>query len=126
MNVQPIVLEGSTIRLEPVNVGHAPLLLPHAGPEIFAHMLEWPRDASLAALEEWIDLSQGKPDALLFAIFDRRTGGAVSPGPPRDGSAASHLEGRIAIWQLDHLLSPVDPSSAKSAPSASSPGRELR
>src|SRR5205807_7580004 len=25
--------------------------------------------------------------------------GAVSPGPPRDGSAASHLEGRIAFVQ---------------------------
>jgi RimJ/RimL family protein N-acetyltransferase len=77
MNVQPVLLEGPTLRLEPLTVEHASGLLPHAEPEIFRHMLEWPRDRSLAALEDWLRLSLGKPDALLFAILDRATGEAL-------------------------------------------------
>ncbi len=77
MNVQPVLLEGPTLRLEPLAVEHAPRLLPHAEPEIFRHMLEWPRDRSLAALEDWIRLSVEKPGALLFAIVDRATGEAL-------------------------------------------------
>jgi RimJ/RimL family protein N-acetyltransferase len=77
MNVQPVVLEGPTLRLEPLTLEHAPRLLPHAEPEIFRHMLEWPRYQSREALEEWIGLSIGKPDALLFAILDRPTGEAL-------------------------------------------------
>ncbi|MFL6234052.1 MAG: GNAT family N-acetyltransferase [Thermoanaerobaculia bacterium] len=77
MNVQPVILEGLTVRLEPLTLEHAPRLLPHAEPEIFQHMLEWPRDASLEALEEWLRLSLAKPGSLLFAIVDRQTGEAL-------------------------------------------------
>jgi RimJ/RimL family protein N-acetyltransferase len=77
MNVQPLTLEGSSILLEPLTLGHTPLLLPWAEPEIFQHMLEWPRDKSLEALADWIGLSLGKPDALMFAIRDRETGEAL-------------------------------------------------
>jgi N-acetyltransferase len=77
MNVHPVHLEGTAIRLEPLTLEHAPGLLPHAEPEIFRHMLEWPRDRSLAALEDWIRLSVEKPGALLFAILDRATGEAL-------------------------------------------------
>lgn len=77
MNVHPITLEGRTIRLEPLTLEHAPGLLPHAEPEIFENMLEWPRDRSLAALEDWLRISIGRSDALLFAILDRATGEAL-------------------------------------------------
>jgi hypothetical protein len=34
----------------------------------------------------------------------RRADGAVGPRPARDDLTASHLEGLMRIWQLDHLL----------------------
>ena len=77
MNVQPTVLEGPTIRLEPLTLGHAPRLWPKAELGIFQHTLDTPRDASLEAFEDWVRLSLAKPASLLFAIFDRRTGEAL-------------------------------------------------
>jgi ribosomal-protein-alanine N-acetyltransferase len=73
MNVQPVTLEGPTLRLEPLTPEHAPLLWPSAEPGIFQHMLEWPRDASFEAFAEWLGGSLAKPDSLLFAIRDRAT-----------------------------------------------------
>lgn len=77
MNVQPVILEGPTIRLEPLTLGHAPRLWPQAELEIFQHTLDAPRDASLEAFEDWVRLSLAKPDSLLFVILDRRTGEAL-------------------------------------------------
>jgi RimJ/RimL family protein N-acetyltransferase len=77
MNVQPVILEGPSLRLEPLAPEHIPRLWPRAEPEIFQHMLEWPRDASLEAFEAWARLSLGKSDTLLFAILDRATGDAL-------------------------------------------------
>jgi RimJ/RimL family protein N-acetyltransferase len=74
MNVQPVILEGPSIRLEPLRAEHIPRLWPLAEPGIFEHMLEWPQDASLEAFEAWSRISLGKPDILLFAILDRATG----------------------------------------------------
>jgi N-acetyltransferase len=77
MNVQPVVLEGPSIRLEPLDLEHIPRLWPRADLDIFQHMLEWPRDASLEAFGDWVRLSLAKPDSLLFAIVDRATGDAL-------------------------------------------------
>ena len=77
MNVQPVILEGPTVRLEPLTLGHAPGLWPKAGLDLFRHTLESPRDASFEAFEEWVRLSLAKPDSLLFVILDRRTGEAL-------------------------------------------------
>jgi RimJ/RimL family protein N-acetyltransferase len=77
MNVQPITLEGPSIRLEPLTLQHIPRLWPRADLDIFEHMLEWPRDASLEAFDAWVRLSLAKPDSLLFAIVDRATGEAL-------------------------------------------------
>jgi N-acetyltransferase len=74
MNVQPVILEGPTVRLEPLTLGHAPGLWPKADLELFRHTLDAPRDASIEAFEEWARLSLAKPDSLLFVILDRRTG----------------------------------------------------
>jgi hypothetical protein len=54
MNVQPVILEGPSIRLEPLGLEHIPRLWPRAEPDLFQHMLEWPRDASLEAFDEWV------------------------------------------------------------------------
>lgn len=74
MNVQPVILEGPAIRLEPLTLGDAPLLWPRAELDLFQHTLDSPRDASLEAFEDWVRLSLAKPDSLLFVIRDRRTG----------------------------------------------------
>jgi RimJ/RimL family protein N-acetyltransferase len=77
MNVQPVILEGPSILLEPLAPEHIPRLWPQADLEIFQHMLEWPLDASLEAFDAWVRLSLGKPGSLLFAILDRATGEAL-------------------------------------------------
>ncbi|MFL6196726.1 MAG: GNAT family N-acetyltransferase [Thermoanaerobaculia bacterium] len=77
MNVTPVTLEGPTILLEPLTVGHAPGLWPHADPGIFEHTLEWPRDAGEEAFAEWVVDCLAKPDAQLFAIRLRETGEPV-------------------------------------------------
>lgn len=77
MNVTPVTLEGPTILLEPLTVGHAPGLWPHADPTIFEHTLEWPRDASEEAFADWVVDCLAKPDSQLFAIRLRETGELV-------------------------------------------------
>lgn len=72
-----MILEGPTIRLEPLTLEDAPRLWPRAEPELFRHLLDAPRDASLEAFAEWVRLSLAKPDSLLFVILDRRTGEAL-------------------------------------------------
>jgi RimJ/RimL family protein N-acetyltransferase len=77
MNVQPVVLEGPTLRLEPLVLEHAPLLWPKSDPEIFRHSLEPPRDASPEAFEDWIRYCLTAPASALWTLFDKATGEAV-------------------------------------------------
>ena len=77
MNVHPLTLEGTSIRLEPLTLGHAPELWPHVGPETFLHTLELPRDASYEAFEAWMRYCLGTSDSLLWALCLRETGEAV-------------------------------------------------
>ena len=67
MNVQPIPLEGPTLRLEPLTLEHAPSLWPHVGPDTFLHTLELPRDGSYEAFREWLGGTMSKPASLVFA-----------------------------------------------------------
>jgi RimJ/RimL family protein N-acetyltransferase len=77
MNVQPVVLEGPTLRLEPLLQEHAALLWPKTDPEIFRLMLEPPRDASLEAFEDWVRYCLTVPAAALWTLFVKATGEAV-------------------------------------------------
>ena len=72
-----MILEGPTIRLEPLTLEDAPRLWPRAELELFQYTLDAPRDASLEAFADWVRLSLAKPDSLLFVILDRRTGEAL-------------------------------------------------
>ena len=74
MNLAPIVLEGHLIRLEPLDLHHAPRLFPHASAEIFEWMVDWPLDASLDAYIEWERRGLEIPDSQLFAIVLQKTG----------------------------------------------------
>jgi ribosomal-protein-alanine N-acetyltransferase len=77
MNVEPVPLEGPAIRLAPLLPEHAPLLWPQADPEVFRHTLEWPRDASLEAFEDWVRYCLTMPASILYGIFIQQTGEAV-------------------------------------------------
>jgi N-acetyltransferase len=77
MDVRPVTLEGSTIRLEPLVPEHAPLLWPHSEPDIFRHTLEWPRDWSAEGFDDWVRYCLEMPASLLWTIFVRETGEAA-------------------------------------------------
>jgi RimJ/RimL family protein N-acetyltransferase len=77
MNVQPVRLEGPTIRLDPLVPEHAPLLWPKSEPDIYRYTLEWPRDWSAEAFEDWVRYCLERPDALLWTVFVQETGEAV-------------------------------------------------
>jgi RimJ/RimL family protein N-acetyltransferase len=77
MDVQPVPLEGPTIRLEPLVPEHASLLWPKTHPEIFQHTLEWPRDSSLEAFADWVRYCLTFPDCLHHTIFSQATGEAL-------------------------------------------------
>jgi len=77
MDVRPVRLEGATIRLEPLVPEHAPLLWPKSGPEVFQYTLEWPRDTSAEAFDDWIRYCLTMPASMLWTIFVQETGEAA-------------------------------------------------
>jgi len=77
MDVRPVRLEGPTIRLEPLIPEHAALLWPQSEPEIFRYTLEWPRDQSAEAFDEWVRYCLQMPASLLWTIFVKETGEAA-------------------------------------------------
>lgn len=77
MKVEPVLLEGRILRLEPLSLDHAPGLWPHAGPEVFHWMADLPRDGSFAAFRDWIGLTMSRPASLTFAMILVETGEPV-------------------------------------------------
>ncbi|HWM93789.1 MAG TPA: GNAT family protein [Thermoanaerobaculia bacterium] len=77
MKVEPVILEGPTIHLEPLSVDHAPGLWPHAGLEVFHWLLDLPRDGSYEAFRDWIGEIARKPASLTFAMVLAATGEPV-------------------------------------------------
>jgi N-acetyltransferase len=69
MKVEPVVLEGRTLRLEPLSLDHAPGLWTHAGPEVFLWLADLPRDGSYEAFRDWIGETLRRPASLTFAIL---------------------------------------------------------
>lgn len=76
MIVQPIVLEGRVIRLEPLAYPHAIGLLQHATPEIFRYHATQP-EISLRGFKKQINQLNKLPDWLPFAIIYRETGKTI-------------------------------------------------
>lgn len=74
MKVEPVLLEGRILRLEPLSLGHAPGLWPHAGPEVFQWLADLPRDGSFAAFRDWIGKTMSRPGSLTFALILVETG----------------------------------------------------
>jgi N-acetyltransferase len=75
MQIAPVRLEGRTIRLEPLTLEHAPALHPQADPEVFRWTLEFPRDGSYEAFEDWMRRTTIEaPASLPFVIVLAATG----------------------------------------------------
>jgi RimJ/RimL family protein N-acetyltransferase len=77
MEVLPVRLEGSTIVLEPLSPEHAPGLWPKAEPDVFRWTLEWPRNPTFEAFEDWVHYCMKRPQSLLFSILLKETGEPV-------------------------------------------------
>jgi RimJ/RimL family protein N-acetyltransferase len=77
MKVEPVCLQGRTIRLEPLSLDHAPGLWPHASPEVFQWLADLPRDGSYEAFREWIAAILRKPASLTYAMILLATGEPV-------------------------------------------------
>lgn len=77
MEVLPVRLEGSTIVLEPLRAEHAPGLWPKAEPDVFKWTLEWPRNPSFEAFEDWVYYCMDRPQSLVFSILWKETGEPV-------------------------------------------------
>lgn len=69
--VEPVVLEGNYVRLEPARPKHARHLAKHADPELFKHFVALqPSDQSVNSLKGFIQANRGWPNTLPFAIID--------------------------------------------------------
>ncbi|RDI96307.1 N-acetyltransferase [Meiothermus sp. QL-1] len=68
---ESIPLEGRFVRLIPLGLEHAAAMLEHFDPEALRYMALTPREATLAAMEEYIRSLLAAPDRVNWAILDR-------------------------------------------------------
>lgn len=77
MDIKPVVLEGTHVRLEPLAPEHAPdLLLAGHAEEVWAY-LTVPRPQTLSEMTGLIETAWTQPGRLPFAIIDRESGKAI-------------------------------------------------
>ena len=68
--LQPVVLQGSFVRLEPVRLEHAAALAPHAQSDLFRYFLGLqPKEPTKEALESFIEQANKQQNELTFAII---------------------------------------------------------
>lgn len=78
IDVQPIILEGATVRLEPVESSHAPSLARYADPAIFRFFASLqPSGTDEKAVADFISASQELRNVLSFAICLAKSGEAI-------------------------------------------------
>lgn len=76
MNIQPVTLEGRTVRLEPLHRRHAADLAAAADAELFAYHVLLP-EISTAGFEAYIDTLLTRPNMVPFAQVLVATGKAI-------------------------------------------------
>lgn len=77
MWVEPVVLEGRVVRLEPLGVEHAPGLLAAAEPELFRFTPQGPAAWTVEGFEADVRKITGLPDVAAFAIMHRPSGAVI-------------------------------------------------
>ncbi|HYH47608.1 MAG TPA: GNAT family protein [Thermoanaerobaculia bacterium] len=112
MNVEPVILTGRTVRIEPLTLEHAPALHRHYAPELFSPMVDWPEGPELAAFVEWERRGREMPASVLFVVLLAGTGEPVGSTSYLDIRPAHRgLEiGRTWI-ALSHQGTRVNPES---------------
>ena len=69
MQVEPVRLDGKTVRVEPLTVDHAPALWQLATPDLFIYQFFAPEDATLEAFERYIRRILEDRERYAFAIM---------------------------------------------------------
>lgn len=77
MQIEPVSLEGRTIRLEPLERTHADGLLKAADPDIFRLLTGAPKTWDVPGFEGYIDALLAQPAFLPFAIVARESEQAI-------------------------------------------------
>jgi N-acetyltransferase len=77
MWVEPVVLEGRTVRLEPLTVAHAEGLRSVGDLDLFAYTPMFPNDMSAEGWYDYLQRTLATPDRVPFAIVLRDTGQPV-------------------------------------------------
>ncbi|MDT7919006.1 MAG: GNAT family N-acetyltransferase [Meiothermus sp.] len=71
---ESVTLEGRHIRLEPLNLGHAPAMLEHFDAEMVQYLSNAPREATLEAMQNYIRTLLAAKDRVNWAIIDKTSG----------------------------------------------------
>jgi N-acetyltransferase len=67
--IQPIILKGKYVRLEPLTLDHAEAMRQHYDPIVETFMSRGaPKDTSLAAMQAYIEMLNSEPNRINFAI----------------------------------------------------------
>ena len=77
MWVEPVTLEGRAVRVEPLELRHAPGLLAAADPELFRFTPQGPAEWSVAGFEADIRKVTALADVVAFAMVHVRTGAVI-------------------------------------------------
>lgn len=75
--IQPSVLEGDTVRLEPLGATHAQDLAEACDPEMFLFFPVFPKSFDRQGLEDYIYKRIATPLTVAYAIMDRASGKAI-------------------------------------------------
>lgn len=113
MDVQPVVLEGRDVRLEPLSFAHLQSLHAHSPTTLFEHYIDWPDDASFAAFERWLTPALTPSAArMAFAVIHRESGEAVGCSSYLDVSSRNRSLEIGATWYSPaHQGTRVNPES---------------
>ena len=77
MWVEPVTLAGRVVRLEPLELRHAPGLFEAATPDLFTYTPQAPKEWSVAGFEADVKRVTGLPDVVAFAMVHVPTGKVI-------------------------------------------------
>ncbi|MDP1660632.1 MAG: GNAT family protein [Phycisphaerales bacterium] len=110
MWIEPVVMSGRLIRLEPLEGRHAPALLSAADPELFRFTPQAPAEWSVPGFVEQINKLRARADVMPFAVVLNESGTAIGRTTFMD-IQAEHRGVEIGRTWLGraHHATPVNP-----------------